>query len=219
MNAAYYKRNPLSNPSKARGFSLFELVVFIICVAIIYAAAARRFAGFSGEAERANFMAITIELQTAIKLEVMMGVNLGRYTTIEAFSGANPMGLLLAPPMNYLGAFDIVDSTQFPRRVWYFDKATEELVYLVNDNEDLSVNVGGVNVIADEIRFKMQIEYRYEDKLTGLPLEVVRNRDAIPEENLRRKISGILMKPKYPFNWSGSDPNSLIAEAQGLEPG
>jgi type II secretory pathway pseudopilin PulG len=204
---------------RSQGFSLFELVVFIVCVAIIYAAAARRFSGFTGEAERANFLAITIELQTAVNLEVMMGANLGRYASIEAFSGANPMDLLLAPPMNYLGAFDSVDSTQFPRRVWYFDKTTEELVYLVNDNEDLSVSVGGVDVTADEIRFKMQIEYRYEDTLTGLPIEVVRNRDSIPEENLRQRFSGILMRPTYPFNWAGSDPNSLIAEAQALAPG
>ena len=45
------------------GFSLFELVVFIICVAIIYASAANRFSDFPGEAERANFLAVSAQIQ------------------------------------------------------------------------------------------------------------------------------------------------------------
>ena len=91
------------NFQKHAGFSLFELVVFIISIAIIYAYATNRFAEFPGQAERANFMAVTTQLQTGVNLEMMMALGSGRVTSLEQFEGVNPMDLMLSAPTNYLG--------------------------------------------------------------------------------------------------------------------
>ena len=122
-----FRHRKLLNLQKAGGFSLFELVVFIILVAIIYATAANRFADFPGQAERANFLAITTQLQTAINLEMMIGLGTGRIRTAERMDGVNPMDLMLQPPSNYIGVFDLIDRERIQRRVWYFDRSREEL--------------------------------------------------------------------------------------------
>ena len=188
-------------------------MVFIISVAIIYATAARRFSEFPGEAERANFLAIMIELQTAVNLEVAMGYSLGRYTNIEAFAGSNPMDLLLAPPLNYLGELNLIDESRLPRRNWYFDRQAGELVYLINDNNNVFITRRGVEVPTDQIRFSLQLKYRYEDRNTGLPLKLVEDLSLISDQDRRRRLSGVIMMPTDPFNWGGSDPKSLIQEA------
>lgn len=209
--------NRQSGPKRyAGGFSLFELVVFIICVAIIYATAARRFAEFPEQAERANFLSVMIEIQTAVNLEIMLGYNSGRFTNIEAFAGANPMDLLLAPPRNYLGAFDGSNQNELPRRSWYFNTETRELIYLVADSDNVFVARNGVFSPADEIRFQLQVKYRYEDMNSGLPVEVIDQTDApIPESQLKRRIAGVTMLPVFPFNWEGADPEAMIEEATG----
>ncbi|PCJ23781.1 MAG: hypothetical protein COA96_11000 [SAR86 cluster bacterium] len=203
----------LGKRQHSSGFSLFELVVFIISVAIIYASAARRFAEFPGEAERVNFLAITIELQTAVNLEIMMGYSLGKFANVEAFAGTNPMDLMLSPPSNYLGALEFVDQSQLPRRSWYFDRQSEELVYLINDNDNVSVIRQGVKSSTDEIRFRIQLEYRLEDIESGLPIELVENGNLISEDNIRRRLNGVTMKPTVPFNWGGVDANALAEDA------
>ncbi len=220
MHKLYAKqvRNKLSPGinSYSRGFSLFELVVFIICVAIIYAAGARRFGEFPGQAERANFLAVTIEIQTAVNLEIMLGYNTGRFSDVTAFEGANPMDLLLVPPRNYLGALAISDSSGLPRRSWYFNTQNGELVYLIEASEDVSVMRNGVSTPTDEIRFRLQVEYVNEDIRSGLPVNILNRADTeVPEDNQRRRVVGIAMLPVLPFNWEGSDPSSLIREANG----
>jgi type II secretory pathway pseudopilin PulG len=182
------------------GFSLFELVVFIICVAIIYASAARRFSGFSGDAERANFLAVTTQIQAGITLESMVGVTQGATSQMDAYENTNPMDFLLEPPSNYNGAFSSVNKGTSDRRSWYFDTTTGELVYLANDAEGLSNLVNGIRVPTDEVRFSISAQYFYRDKTTGLPASV-RGSDGENSERYSKKFSGLLLKPVIPFEW------------------
>ena len=184
------------------GFSLFELVVFIISVAIIYAAAARRFADFPGEAERANFFAVTTQIQSGVNLESMLGITRGTAGQMQYYQNANPMDLLLDPPSNYIGAYDYVDVNALDRRVWYFDLTNGELVYLVNDNTNLYLVIGGQRVLADELRFELTVNYRYQDRETGLPIELSDDSEANADLSLyRRSYGGLLLKPVIPFEW------------------
>lgn len=191
--------------SRSRGFSLFELVVFIISVAIVYAAAARRFTEFPGEAERANFVAVATQLQTGINLELMLAMTRGQSYSIRAMETANPMDLLLDPPSNYIGAFDVVDSDSIDRRVWYYDRPRGELVYLVNDTEGVFLLIDGRRVPTDEIRFVIQAQYRTEDPETGLPVSqdvAVRNASEGTIDGVRKgRINGMLLKPVIPYKW------------------
>lgn len=174
--------------------------MFIICVAIIYAAAARRLADFPGEAERANFFAITAQLQAGINLEMMMGITRGKGGYLNQYEGANPMDLLLEPPSNYVGAYAGVDSRTFDRRVWYFDIGSNELVYLANDADGLSHLLNGRKIPADRVSFKISVQYSYRDSSTGLLLDVV-DVDPAEQGDLRRSFDGLLLQPTIPFEW------------------
>lgn len=208
------RHHKLPNYKKVRGFSLFELVVFIILVAIIYATAANRFADFPGQAERANFLAITTQLQTAINLEMMIGLGTGRIRSAERMDGINPMDLMLQPPSNYIGVFDLIDRERIQRRVWYFDRSRQELVYLVNDTTGVYLVNDGIDVPTDEIRFRIMVEYGEEDMRSGLPVEIAENDGSVvAPENRRTRLRGVLLRPVFPYRWGGAETDTLIAEA------
>jgi|GEM_PF-735502 len=188
------------------GFSLFELVVFIISVAIIYASAVNRFSRFPEAAERANFLAVAAQIQTGVSLETMLGVAAGGSQGMSRYDGANPIDMLLSPPSNYLGAIGYSDRSELPRRSWYFDLRSSELVYLINDSQNVYFLVDGVQVPTDEIRFRIAVNYRYVHRLTGV--ESVDTGEAgaqdYRDEDYRRRFSGVLIQPVTPYQWLGS---------------
>ena len=210
------RQRNLVNYQKAKGFSLFELVVFIILVAIIYATAANRFAEFPGLAERANFLAITTQLQTAITLQVMSGIARGRVRSAEGLDGVNPMELMLESPSNYIGAFDLIDKARVGRRIWYFDRRTRELVYLVNDTSGVYLVRNQRDIPTDEIRFRIMLDYGEQDIVSGLPVGIVEiDGIEIAPENRRRRLLGVVLRPVFPFKWREPDADLLVAEATG----
>jgi type II secretory pathway pseudopilin PulG len=196
----------LASRKKSGGFSLFELVVFIISVAIIYAVAANRFSKFPEAAERANFLAVTTQIQAGVSLESTLGVAASGAQDMSKYIGANPMEMLLSPPRNYLGAFNLANSNELPRRSWYFDLRRDELVYLVNDSENVYFLLDGEQIPTDEIRFEITVNYRYENMHTGA---VIANFDELDAQKYRdgdykRRFSGVLMQPVTPYQWSGT---------------
>ncbi len=194
------------------GFSLFELVVFIISVAIIYAYAANRFAEFPGQAERANFLAVTTQIQSGVNLEMIMAIGRGRLGSVKRFEGVNPMDLMLETPSNYLGVVSSSQASELPRRSWYFDPATEELVYLINDAGGAYLLVDGVAYPTDEIRFKLVADYEEVDRMSGLPLGVAeRGGNEVSEENIERRLNGIVLRPSTPYRWQDDAEVALIA--------
>jgi len=206
----------LSNSQRySEGFSLFELVVFIIAVAIIYATAANRFSQFPAQAERANFLAVVTQLQAGVNLEMMFSLAGGRQSSVSSsLEGANPMDLMLETPRNYIGAFDLVDKDQLPRRIWYFDKDRQELVYLANTTEGVFLVSDGINIPTDEIRFQLVAVYREEDATTGLPVEISEaTGNEISSENRRSRLNGVAMRPSIPFIWGGVEQDEFVQTA------
>lgn len=186
--------------ARSAGFSLFELVVYILSVAIIYALASNRFAEFPGQAERANFLAVTTQIQSAVNLEMIVGMGLGRISSAESLVGANPMELLLEPPSNYLGAFAGLDQTTVSRRAWYFDQDRSELVYLVNDTTDVFIVPDGQEIPTDEIRFSLVADYSELDRESGLPAGFIEQGAEQAQDTVLR-FDGIVMRPVIPFRW------------------
>ena len=197
------RRTQFCYPSrKDAGFSLFELTVFIISVAIIYATAANRFADFPEQAERANFLAVTTQLQSGVNLELMLAMAEDSLVNIAAYENSNPMELMLETPSNYLGEFDFVDSASIQRRSWYYDSRNQELVYLVNNAENVYLLIDDELVASDEIRFRIEIRYRGE----SLPdQDSVAAVELGPESTVVRKrgsLSGMLLRPVLPYQWN-----------------
>lgn len=204
--------SPVSS-RQSGGFSLFELVVFIISVAIIYAYAANRFAEFPGQAERANFIAVTTQLQSGVNLEMMMAMGTGRRQSIMSFEGVNPMDLMLEPPSNYRGVVASSQAGELPRRSWYFDPASNELVYLINDTGSTFLLIDDIAYLTDEIRFKIVPDYSEIDSVTGLPVRVAeRDGEEVPRENIKRRLNGMVLRPTTPYQWQEGTEEALIAE-------
>lgn len=214
-----FSENIKPDMQRQGGFSLFELVVFIICVAIIYATAANRFAQFPAAAERANFMAIVAQIQAGINLQSMEFVINGGSSQAQYLDAANPMDFMLEAPSNYLGAYDAVDVGRLPRRSWYFDRATGELVYRVNAEEGVYLVSGPIEVPTDEIRFHLSVEYSYEDRNGREVSNAVFNESGGPgNPSIRRRFRGILFEAVTPYRWDagGVDlPNVAITESAG----
>jgi type II secretory pathway pseudopilin PulG len=202
----------LRSEQRNSGFSLFELVVFIICVAIIYAAATRRFTNFSGDAERANFFAITAQIQAGMNLEMMMALTRGKAGFLSQYEGSNPMDLLLEPPSNYIGAFDSVDQSSLGRRVWYFDRRNGELIYLANEADGLSNLLNGRRVPVDQVGFKISVEYSFRDPNTGLLVTSVGS-EGSSRAQLSRSFDGLFLKPTIPFEWKAGNIEQELSDS------
>jgi len=198
---------------KNRGFSLFELVAFIISVAIIYAYAANRFAEFPAQAERASFIAVITQLQTGINLELISAVTKGNIAAAEFLEDINPMDLMLLPPSNYLGAFSGAPSSELPRRSWYFDNASNELVYLVSDNRGVYLSSNGQQIPVDEIRFSVVPDYGEVDLQSGLDVKIASRLEPIPQERRRSRLNGAVLRPVTPFSWEELGAEQMLSEA------
>lgn len=198
--------------NKNRGFSLFELVAFIISVAIIYAYAANRFAEFPAQAERASFIAVITQLQTGINLELISAVTGGNTGAAAHLEGINPMDLMLLPPSNYLGAFSGAPSADFPRRSWYFDNTSDELVYLVNDSGGVYLSINNQRVPVDEIRFSVSPDYGEVDLESGLDVKIASRLQQVPQINRRSRLNGVVLRPVAPFYWQELGAQQMLNE-------
>lgn len=196
---------------RSDGFSLFELTVFIISVAIIYATAANRFAEFPEQAERANFLAVTTQIQSGVNLELMLAMTKGSLFTLAGYENSNPMELMLEAPSNYLGEFDFVDNERIQRRSWYYDRRNQELVYLVNNADNVYLLENDELVASDEIRFRIELLYRGENIPTNVNSPIP---DAIVAVELepdstavrrQRRLSGMLLRPVVPYQWNSGN--------------
>lgn len=185
--------------------------MFIISVAIIYAYAANRFAEFPAQAERANFISVLTQLQAGINLELMFGSSGGVLQSPELLVGVNPMELMLSPPSNYLGEYDASRPERLERRSWYFDRDREELVYLVNAEAGVYLQIGGDLVPTNELRFKVEAVRRKFDTATGLDAVVAGRANPVPESNLQERLAGILLQPLTPYTWESAEEAELVA--------
>ena len=187
-NALSLNKNPFE---RASGFSLFELMVFIISTAIIYASAANRFAAFPVEAERANFTAISAQLQSAINMEMLIGVGFGNIEASAQMAGMNPMDFLLEVPSTYIGVLNGANAAGLDARTWHFDGSRGELVYRVSREGLVVLTLSGTETPTLEIRFKIVADFMEFDS-AGLP---------VASGSTQRKFTGVVLRPVVPFRW------------------
>ncbi len=114
---------------KTGGFSLLELVVVIAIIGILLAVAMTRLLPYIDEAERVGVLTLESQIRSALMTAAAKRIAGGKSASIVEFNGSNPINLMLEAPGNYVGELQRSDVSSVPRRHWYFDLNTRELVY------------------------------------------------------------------------------------------
>lgn len=194
----------LKSRSRQSGFSLFELLVYLLIASILFAAAANRYQGYPAEAERANFLAVLSQLKAGVNLQMMRMIASADWTQArqEAIAGTNPMDLMLETPSNYLGEFAFVDVTALPQRVWYFDSSAGELVYIAENSDNLYIIQDGVALASNQIRLRIENVYDRSG--------IVDDPDAADN---RGRWQGLMLAPVIPYEWRSQPLEQLVADA------
>lgn len=180
----------------AGGFTLFEMVVVICSIAILYMVAEQRINELPAAAERANFLAVLEQVKTGTSLELFGRLASGQSGNVRAMAGSNPMDWLLDAPVNYLGEENVVSDALRRRNAWYFETVSGELVYVVGGSSigDVRVLIATIPVFPGQIRFR--VENVYDDGAGG----VVYGSD-IPQGREPSTWEGVQLVPVHEFSW------------------
>jgi hypothetical protein len=181
---------------KAAGFTLFEMVVTICTIAILYMIAEQRINDLPAAAERASFQGVLEQIKTGVTLAMVSNMARGSAGATQGLEGTNPMDYLLEKPSNYLGELAVVDDTLRRRNAWYFERRSGDLVYVVGGNsiDDVLVTIAGMQVNMGQIRFR--IENLYDSGQGGV---ITGSRLANPAAAGRWQ--GVQLVPVHEFSW------------------
>ena len=214
-----------SSIGQSEGFSLFELIVYILLVSTVFSVSMRRFSDFPGEAERANFLAITGQIKAAVNIQMMNAIAGGNWDRLGVLENSNPMDLMLETPSNYAGAFNFVDEQTMPGRTWYFDSTNGQLVYLANDSSHLYSSQGDGSSSLSSIRFRIAQRYAGDTRgstaglgidvgtVTGLNDPSLRSSGGGEGGGGGRKWQGLVLEEVTPFHWERAGLSLPGAEA------
>lgn len=117
--------------NRSEGFTLFELIIVVVLVGLLFATAWWRLMPLRGDAEAAHVRTTIGTLRSALGLEVTERLVKDQAGHPSSLTGSNPMHLLASVPGNYLGAFETIDGIDIPPGTWYFHAASGQLRYRV----------------------------------------------------------------------------------------
>lgn len=166
-----------------KGFSLFELLVVIIIVAILMVLAIQRLLILQVDAERVVMESVVGTLRSAIGIKVAETVIRQNVASLVSLEGSNPMDRLAETPRNYLGELAGVSPDTLETGSWYFDISSRTLVYLVDNQTYFTGGVGNPT----RARFKVRLVYN----------DVNGNRQYDQGE----QIEGLRLAPLESYRW------------------
>jgi hypothetical protein len=148
------------------------------------------------------------QLKAAVMLQMMDGIAGGKFEEMSALEKSNPMDLMLETPVNYTGAFPLVDENSMARRTWYFDSYNGQLVYLASPGLQIYSAAGDGSGSMNSIRFHVINKYSgaAEEAEEGLGIDAGQvtglsvagaGGSAVPGGNW----VGLVLEPVTPYNW------------------
>ena len=138
-----------------KGFTLIELVVVLVILALLAAVAVPKFFNLQKQAEAASAKAVIGNLKSALSIRVARAINDGEDLAELAYNGANalnPMDDLLAnKPESYIGVVT-ANPPADPNGIWYDRNtgAADHWVMYKTKNEDIitgGFSNNGTNII------------------------------------------------------------------------
>ena len=149
-------------PRSSQGFTLFEMVVVICVIVILYMVAAQRLSELPAAAERASFYGTLGQIKAGVNFEMISKLTSQKSSELRNLSGANPMAFLLETPNNYRGEQEWVNDRNAQRGGWYYETSSGELVYVISGSSinDVFVELSGMMVNYGQIRLKLTNIYK-----------------------------------------------------------
>ena len=163
------------------GFTLFELILVIVLVAIFAGILLGRFLIYQEMAEKASMELTAGTIRSAINLQAAGLVSRGRASDITKLATVNPFKWLTEKQKNYAGEY--YDPKNVPPGSWYYDLRNKEVVYLVYRGAHFAPNRQGEKLV----RFKVAVVYN--DALAG------------DTDLSRRDLGGIAFREVEPYVW------------------
>jgi len=161
-----------------KGFTILELIVVIVVVALLASVSLSKFYRLTMRAEALGAQGMIGNVRSALSLQMVRGLSRGDNLATWAHDGVQalyPMkDLLLEQPKNYLGVLENSNKRGF----WYDDKNSHELVYMVRNDEI----VNGVTGLPKKVRWR--IAAICDDLPPG-----------------KKHILGLVLQPATPHKW------------------
>ncbi|WP_181918697.1 prepilin-type N-terminal cleavage/methylation domain-containing protein [Wenzhouxiangella sediminis] len=183
----------VSTPSSEQsGFTLFELIIVIVLVGLLFLIASWRLLPLRGDAEAAHVANTVGALRSALGLEVTERIVEDSLESAAELDRGNPMDLLAQVPAGYIGEVPSAGDADIPAGSWYYDQSTRQLRYRVRFPQYLAHQPQG-----DPVELSWQVRLRYldndgderynaqADSLRGIALEAMDNPQwPDPEDNI-----------------------------------
>lgn len=113
-----------------RGFTLFELAVATIIVALLMSLLLVRLHSYQREAQEVAVQRLVGALRTALSVKsAQLSVAKKEHQLLRIID-ENPMSWLVEVPGNYVGEYYSPEGKSLPEDSWYFDRGNKELVYI-----------------------------------------------------------------------------------------
>ncbi len=172
--------------ARTGGFTLFELIVVIVLVAILSGMLLRRFINYQEMAERVAMEQTAGAVRSALTIQLAGLIARGKLEDAPRLESINPMNFLSEPQKNYVGEFFSVKPGDIPAGSWYYDLKSRQLVYTVQHDAHFTSSKKGEKAV----RYKVSLVYN--DNLF------------VPAGNAasQKEIGGVTLKVIYPYTWN-----------------
>lgn len=166
------------------GFTLFELIIVIILVAVFSGILFGRFLNYQELAEKVAMEQTAGAVRSALNLQVARLITQGRMDDISKIETVNPMKFMTDQQKNYVGEIYEASLDNIPAGSWYYDLKRRELVYLVHRGEHFASGGDGLK----RVRYKVGVVYNEE---------LFREAAAVT----KKELGGVVLKEVDPYAW------------------
>ena len=160
------------------GFTLFELVIVIVIIAVLAAVFLDRVQANLEAAERMAMETQARAISSALQLQMAAMITRGRGHELGSLTRTNPMDWLVAKPPNFLGELSAEPKGEEALGNWYYDQDARQLVYLVRRGESFTADAQG----RKQVRYAVVAIYDESDRS-------------------RNYVAGMLFQPVEPYRW------------------
>ncbi|HVL75159.1 MAG TPA: type II secretion system protein [Noviherbaspirillum sp.] len=165
--------------SRARGFTLLELVVVTSTVALLSGVLLDRVQFYQEMAERAAMQQTAGAIRTSLYLQALNLIAKGRHNEIDELAKRNPMEALAEKPANYGGEIISVRQNNVVSGHWYFNSDDKTLIYLVHNGKHFRAE-----------HDPKQVVYR---------VRILRGERA--ENGSEKPVEGVILEQVNSFSW------------------